>query len=131
MPALLQENREDHSRLGSLRKEGIIFMKTAIQLPKTKVPDDELPNQEAESPRTAIPGRQYIRIFKETTDPEVWKSYCLGFGLDPKTTTSFKICNIDTAQDVQVDLYTIDGELAEMSKYCCIPPRKEGLRDDV
>lgn len=106
-------------------------MKTANQLPKIQVPDDEFPNQEAESPRTTIPGRQYIRIFKEATDPEVWKSYCLGFGLDPKTTTSFKICNIDTAQDVQVDLYTIDGELAEMSKYCCIPPRKEGLGDDV
>lgn len=106
-------------------------MKTANQLPKIQAPDDEFPNQEAESPRTTIPGRQYIRIFKETTDPEVWKSYCLGFGLDPEKTTSFRISNIDTARDIQEDLYTVDGELAEMSKYCCILPGKEGIRDDV
>lgn len=96
-----------------------------------KLPDDRGPDQEAESPRTTIPGRQYIRIFKESTDPEVWKSYCLGFGLDPEKTTSFRISNIDTARDIQEDLYTVDGELAEMSKYCCILPGKEGIRDDV
>ena len=82
--------------------------------------------EEPEELQLRPPEKQYIRIFKDTTDPEVWKSYCLGFGLDPETTQSFKIKNIDTASDVQIDIYSQDAGLVEPDKYCCLmPERKE------
>lgn len=102
-------------------------MKTEIQLPSIRIPDSE---KETEWPNTETPSRQYIRIFKDSTDPEVWKSYCMGLGLDAETTESFQICNINTSSDIKVDTYTKEGDLVDEAKYCCILPEANKTREE-
>lgn len=57
--------------------------------------------------------RDFIRIFKDTVPENLWSSYCMGLGLDAsdESLKSFKVYIDSPAEDVQVDEYTIDGDL--------------------
>lgn len=73
-------------------------------------PGDRLESNESQNQETTI--KKFIRIFKDEISAELWRSYCMGLGLnesDPNL-KSFRIY-IESPADIKIDEYTESGEI--------------------
>lgn len=73
--------------------------------------DDEGDVEQTQEAQDQTDSKQFIRIFRDGVDKELWDSYCLGLGIkDPDKVQSFKIL-IDSAKNIKIDEYDASGNI--------------------